>query len=185
MATDEVDGAAADEVVDGGGVGDRVRVALGRGDGAAGGVRALGGRRSQALLARAALEGGERIGAGVEDVDVVSREGEGHGETPGAAAEVEDDEGAAQLTLASGRQGVHGLPDRGGPDVGGGGMADGSAAQGHGSHCSRRHRRRRGAATHRPELPGEVCHTFREPPADEVGQLARAGPAGPTSAYGD
>src|SRR5690606_10412108 len=86
-------------------------------------------RRSftEPLLPGAALERGQCVGAGVEDVDVVSGEGERDGETAGATAEVEHDERTAQLALACGSERMHGVPDRSGAHVGGRRLTGGAA----------------------------------------------------------
>ncbi len=71
-------------------------------------------RTGHAGLGRAALERGERVGAGVDDDDAVAEPGERHGEAAGAAADVDDVQRAPVTGLA--QQGVEDAPDDGRPD---------------------------------------------------------------------
>ena len=73
---------------------------------------ALVGDHLDALLAGAAAQRGERVGAGVDDGDAVTHAGDPHGRAAGAATDVEDVERLAVEEVAQG------LPHHGGTGVG-------------------------------------------------------------------
>jgi hypothetical protein len=54
---------------------------------------------------------GQRVGAGVDDGDVVTELGQRNGQTTGATAKIDDSQTVAELVLALGHDGPHGLPD--------------------------------------------------------------------------
>ena len=76
-------------------------------------------------LAGSPVERGERVGAGVDDLDPVAELGEGYGEAAGAATDVDD---AGGRRVGVGEQALHGRPHHTGTD----GLATLAGAGGHG-----------------------------------------------------
>ena len=67
--------------------------------------------RGDVTVAATSGQGGQRVWAGVDDGDVVTELGQRNGQTTGATAKIDDSQTVAELVLALGHDGPHGLPD--------------------------------------------------------------------------